>query len=85
MIEYLIWGSNFFGYRIVKLVLNDIFISMVKEAEFDKFDLVYIFSEGKLNENFRLVDIKLTFEKLTTYRCLDDNICLFNPKKHTYN
>ncbi|WP_445958146.1 GNAT family N-acetyltransferase [Yeosuana sp.] len=89
MIERQEWDSNFFGYQIGKLALNnpDNFNFEVFEKKSNPYKLVYVFSSKKLKfEHLHLVDTKVTFLKEIEY--LEDhntsNIVLFNKNEDDF-
>lgn len=84
MIEPLEWDSHFFGHRIGKLKYTNASKSLPTDDYFKDFDLVYIFSDVKLNNEYHLVDIKVTFEKTTISKSISKHIDHFDSNKHSY-
>lgn len=85
MIELLEWDSNFFGYRIGKINHSYKNAFLPNDIEFSRFDLVYIFSDYILETKYNLVDIKVTFEKITEIKYFDNNINFFDSTLHSYS
>ena len=84
MIEYLEWDSSFFGFRIGKY-LHKGKAKKIPSLNMDSYDLIYIFSDVKLDSQYRLVDTKVTFEKITSGHVIDNSIKVFNPLIHSYD
>lgn len=85
MIEHLKWDSEFFGRKIGKLEIkggDEIVVALNENIK--KFDLVYIFSDRKLNQSYNLVDIKVKFQKKVGNKFADKNIVSFNSSLHNY-
>jgi ribosomal protein S18 acetylase RimI-like enzyme len=82
-VKKLKWDSNFFGNTIGRI---DFEANQELQGleELEKFDLVYIFSKKALNITAPLMDIKITFQKLTNSKLIDQNISLFNFNKDSY-
>jgi dTDP-4-amino-4,6-dideoxy-D-galactose acyltransferase len=85
MIDYLNWDSNFFGHKIGKFTYTEGEDKWPDIECFEAFDLVYIFSSTKLNLNYPLFDIKLTFHKLTENKSFPESVCVYDGAKHDYD
>lgn len=84
MIELLEWDSNFFGKRIGKVDHRAFTDVLSDDDEVRAFDLVYIFSDHELNQKYNLVDVKITFQKNTCRKTIDDHIFYFDLNTHSY-
>ena len=85
MIEFLEWDSIFFKKKIGKLDLDKSSISFPSEIHFKEYDLVYVFSDNKLEKNLNLVDIKINYRKTTSTKDTFTNVLKFNSLVHSYD
>lgn len=83
MIQFLEWDSNFFGCKIGKLDYTGLRKDSFKFEDIKSFDLVYIFSDEKLDYN-KLFDVKIKFQKLTEKKNFPNKITEFDSSKHSY-
>ena len=90
MIKRLDWDSNFFGYEIGKIAINQKNEFSTAALKDDNYKLIYVFSEEAIETNeLILVDTKVVFHKLINEdkkgfgyknRCEPFNLC-----KHDLN
>jgi dTDP-4-amino-4,6-dideoxy-D-galactose acyltransferase len=83
MIERLSWDSDFFGKKIGKIIVEKDDLNFM-DCFYD-YDLIYIFSNKKLNISASLVDTKITFGKKIINKSHIDNIAIFDNSIHDYN
>lgn len=85
MIEHLEWDSAFFGRNIGKLEIKDNNKLIAQQKDnLKKYELVYIFSDQRLSQDYNLVDIKVVFQKKTTKKLVNEHIVHFNSSLHNY-
>lgn len=87
MVEYLSWDSDFFGKKIGKLNASQTLDEQVLKRESFGYDLVYLFSDCKINIDLNEVDVKITFLKKIDFSedQFDIEIENFDINKHSYN
>lgn len=83
------WDTNFFGYRVGKIVItgkNSLDLTRLKD-NFSHFKLIYIFSDYELppKKELKLVDVKIMFSKVCEFQKFDNEITEFNSKSHSYD
>jgi len=84
MIKELYWDSNFFGYKVGRIDINDN-QSVISNFEKTNYRLVYVFSELEI-VNLSPIDKKVNFEKIIRSSIeIDNEIIEFDCTKHNYS
>lgn len=84
MISYLKWDSEFFEKKIGKLE-NTIYDSLHSlNGDISEYDLIYIFSDDKVDFLEEPIDIKVTYAKKTQKKIEYKNVMVYDNAIHDY-
>lgn len=81
MISYLKWDSEFFEKKIGKIENN---IDDSLNGDISEYDLIYIFSDDKVDFLNEAIDIKVTFAKKTQKKIENANVMVYDNTIHVY-
>lgn len=81
MISYLKWDSEFFEKKIGKIENN---IDDSLNGDISEYNLIYIFSDDKVDFLNEAIDIKVTFAKKTQKKIENANVMVYDNTIHVY-
>lgn len=85
MISYLKWDSEFFEKKIGKLENTIYDLLHLLNGDISEYDLIYIFSDDKVDFLEEPIDIKVTYAKKTQKKIENANVKVFDNTIHVYD